>query len=149
MADYTDPKVWIDGWNLATSAPHVIVPMLVVLAVAVWWFRGHTKSGEIKALKEQARADEKWRHFAEDKATTATQKLTAAEATIATLQQQIAAGASKEALASTSLSVSASVREANTDLREVVGFMLSATEQPDTDTAGVRLYVDPNKLPKK
>src|SRR6516164_9172524 len=99
MADYTDPKVWIDGWNLVTSAPHVIVPILVVVVVAVWWFRGHTKSGEIKALQEQARADEKWRHFAEDKATTATQKLTAAEATIATLQQQIAKGASKEALA--------------------------------------------------
>jgi hypothetical protein len=39
--------------------------VICAVAVAAWWLRGQTKAGEIAGLKEQIRAHEVWRDFAE------------------------------------------------------------------------------------
>jgi hypothetical protein len=121
MTDYIDPKVWLDGLNLVTAAPHVVVPILIVAALAAWWFRGHTKSGEIAGLKEQAKAATDWRNFAENRAKTAEEQLSAAQATNETLKRQIEAGAEKEVLAATAETTSREITAANNEVKGITG----------------------------
>lgn len=41
--DLSNLKTWTDGlWGII-SAPHVVVPLLVVVAITAWCFEGHSK----------------------------------------------------------------------------------------------------------
>jgi hypothetical protein len=38
--DLSNPKTWTDGLWGVINAPHIVVPLLVAVAIAGWWFRG-------------------------------------------------------------------------------------------------------------
>jgi len=40
MLDLSTLKTWTDGLWAVISAPDIVVPLLVLLAIAVWLFRG-------------------------------------------------------------------------------------------------------------
>jgi hypothetical protein len=40
MLDLSSLKTWIDGLWAVISAPHIVVPLLLAVAIAAWWFRG-------------------------------------------------------------------------------------------------------------
>jgi hypothetical protein len=40
MLDLSNLKTWTDGLWAVISAPHIVVPLLLVVAIAAWWFRG-------------------------------------------------------------------------------------------------------------
>ena len=35
--DLTDPKFWTDGVKVVIDAYQIVVPLLVIVAIATWW----------------------------------------------------------------------------------------------------------------
>jgi hypothetical protein len=40
MLDLSNLKTWTDGLWAVINAPYIVVPLLLVVAIAAWWFRG-------------------------------------------------------------------------------------------------------------
>jgi len=99
----------------------IIVSVIGSVAFAAWWLKGQLTGAELAGVKAENAAHAVWRQFAEAQAKSATEQLTAAQATIETLQKQIAAGAEKKVLADTTASASAKINAANNDVKELTG----------------------------
>lgn len=39
--------------NVVFQAPHIVAPLVLAIATAVWWFRGHLFSGRIASLEDR------------------------------------------------------------------------------------------------
>ena len=87
----------------------IIGSVLGSVAVAAWWLKGQFTGAELAGLREQNAAHTVWRQYAEAQARQLGEQLAAAQATIATLQKQIAEGAKKEVLADTAASSSRAI----------------------------------------
>jgi hypothetical protein len=48
-----DPDTWKQQWAALMSAPYIIFPLLAIVAVVVWWFRGTMFQPTIAGLREQ------------------------------------------------------------------------------------------------
>ncbi len=57
MFDLSNLKTWADGFWAVINAPHILGPLLLVVAIVVWWFRGSV---------EKARRDGLQSNFARD-----------------------------------------------------------------------------------
>jgi len=62
---------WKQQWATLTNAPYLMLPLLALVAVAAWWFRGKTSEGEIKGLRERIAGFEDLLKFAAEKAASA------------------------------------------------------------------------------
>jgi hypothetical protein len=105
--------------NLVASVLAYGATVIGTLIFATWWVKGQFTSAEMAGLREQNKAHELWRGFAEaqtkkiqEELTRVQAELTTAQATIETLKTQIAAGASKETLAGTATITSGAVTSA-------------------------------------
>jgi chromosome segregation ATPase len=96
MDKLLDPSFWETSWKTFWSAPGVAIPLLLVWAAVVWWFRGLLKDREISGLKGQIDTLEQRRLLAveqraavEEKKTELFEKVDALEQQITSLQRQI------------------------------------------------------------
>lgn len=51
--DAFKPEEWKQQWIAFMNAPYIMLPLLAVVALAAWWFRGKTTEGTIAGLKGQ------------------------------------------------------------------------------------------------
>jgi hypothetical protein len=56
--DVFNPDTWKQQWAALMSAPYIIVPLLAIVAGAVWWFRGKIFEATVSGLREQINACE-------------------------------------------------------------------------------------------
>jgi hypothetical protein len=87
--DLSNPKTWADGLGTLMSAPHVIVPLLIVVAGAVWWIRGTIEAATKHGLKAQLGALNERLQLAHDQQADVTDKLEAAKAAVTTLETKV------------------------------------------------------------
>lgn len=115
--DLSDPKTWTDGLAVVGSAPHIVVPLLVAVAVSAWWLRGRfVDKPMIVGLREQL-------NLAKDHQQYLARKFDDAQADIAKLKEQVAGGAPPDVLSYTVNSTAKLIGEiaaANTDLGDKI-----------------------------
>ena len=115
MLDLSTLKTWTDGLWAVISAPHIIVPFLVLVAIAAWWFRGtferarreglqsiiDGRDAQIAGLNMQIAVAQERLRLANDLQEYASTKFSDAEKEAAKLKQQIDEKASPESIALT------------------------------------------------
>jgi hypothetical protein len=116
--DLADPKTWADGLKVVLEAPHIVVPLLVAVGGAAYWFRGSMAKAAIDGLKEQNQALvernsvlEAHREFAETRAGEFDRKLGLVTAQLTTLEGQIKRGEPQQGLLLTAAATTANVGE--------------------------------------
>lgn len=143
---FSDPKFWTDGLKVVTDAPQIVIPLLVAVAIGVWWlarsqFRARYE-GAINGLKEQVGglktqigALEERLRLAQDSEQTIARKSTDLESQVATLTAQIAAGEPKDILIGTTRTISSTasdIKIANTES----GAILTYQHGGDSESLG-------------
>src|SRR5215813_731903 len=115
MLDLSTLKIWTDGLWAVISAPDIVVPLLVLLAIAVWLFRGmfervrreglqsiiDGRDAQIAGLNMQIAVARERLRLANDLQGYASTKFADAEKEAAKLKQQIDEKASPETVALT------------------------------------------------
>src|SRR5262245_35736876 len=103
MLDLSSLKTWTDGLWAVIGAPHIVVPLLVLAAIAAWWFRGtfervrreglqsliDGRDAQIAGLNMQIAVVRERLRLANDLQEYASTKFTDAEKEVAKLRQQI------------------------------------------------------------
>ena len=51
--DYTDPKAWKDSMEVVINNLHSVVPIMVLVGGAAWWFKGSLEKSAKSSLKEK------------------------------------------------------------------------------------------------
>jgi len=102
--DPFNPETWKRQWDVLTSAPWVILPLVVLGAVVAWWFRGKIDDGETRALRAQL-------DLAKARESDAKEKQAEFEKQLQYLRSKTAAGAPKEELAIISARVDTALGE--------------------------------------
>ena len=128
--DLLSPDLWKSQWDVVTSAPWLILPSLVVAGLIGWKVKGSLDDAEVRGLKTEIsglKAEisvrEQRRLLAEEREEDVSRKLGALDAAYAKLQQQIATGATRDIVSSTSATVTSlltDVATANDTLREII-----------------------------
>jgi hypothetical protein len=121
--DLTKAETWSNGLRIILDAPHIVVPLLILVAGAVWWFRGTIESAAKEGLKERNSALDEQRKLAEARQKDVQEKLSIAEKRVDELEQKVAAGASREQIADAGKIARAAISEtltANTQLGVVL-----------------------------
>jgi hypothetical protein len=115
MLDLSTLKAWTDGLWAVISAPHILVPLLLIIAIAAWWFRGtfertrrdglqsiiSGREAQIAGLNMQIAVAQERLRLANDLQEYASTKFADAEKEAAKLKQQIDEKASPETVALT------------------------------------------------
>ncbi|MGB8892767.1 MAG: hypothetical protein WA322_16685 [Pseudolabrys sp.] len=132
--DLSNLKTWTDGlWGII-SAPHVVVPLLVVVAIAAWWFRGtfertrrdglqsiiNGRETQIVGLNMQIAVAQERLRLANDLQEYASTRFADAEKETAKLKQQIEEKASPEAIALTANYTAALLSSANVAIQSAM-----------------------------
>jgi hypothetical protein len=134
MLDLSTPKTWTDGLWAVISAPHIVVPLLVLLAIAAWWFRGtferarreglqsiiDGRDAQIAGLNMQIAVAQERLRLANDLQEYASTKFSDAEKEAAKLKQQIDEKASPESIALTANDTVAMVSSASVALQSAM-----------------------------
>jgi hypothetical protein len=129
--DLSNPKTWTDGLWGVINAPHIVVPLLVAVAIAGWWFRGSIESAkrdgfqsviygrdaQIAGLNMQIAVAQERLRLANDLQEYASTRFADAEKETAKLKQQIEEKASPEAIALTANVAAALLSAANVALQ--------------------------------
>jgi hypothetical protein len=89
MDKLLDPSFWETSWKTFWSAPGVAIPLLLVWAAVVWWFRGLLKDREISGLKGQIYTLEQRRLLAVEQRAAVEEKKTELLEKVDALEQQI------------------------------------------------------------
>src|SRR5215212_2309830 len=82
MQDITKVDVWIAGLKVVLEAPQIVIPLLVLVAGFVWWFRGIITQATTAALAEQNTAISERLKLAQERETDVRQKMDALEKTV-------------------------------------------------------------------
>jgi hypothetical protein len=134
MLDLSTQKTWTDGLWAVISAPHIVVPLLVLLAIAAWWFRGtfervrreglqsiiEGRDAQIAGLNMQIAVAQERLRLANDLQGYASTKFADAEKEAAKLKQQIDEKASPETLALTANYTVAMISSASVALQSAM-----------------------------
>jgi hypothetical protein len=99
-----DTDFWKRQLDALLSAPVPTLFFLAVGAIAAWWLRGSVDKGEINGLRARVNVLEERLRLAADQAQTAVEAKERLAADLEKLQKQIGAGASKQALETTTSS---------------------------------------------
>jgi hypothetical protein len=134
MLDLSNLKTWTDGLWAVISTPHIVVPLLAVVAIAVWWFRGtfervrreglqsiiNGRDAQIAGLNMQNAVAQERLRLANDLQEYASTRFADAEKEIAKLKQQIEEKASPEVIALTTSYTAAMLSSANVALQSAM-----------------------------
>ena len=134
MLDLSTQKTWTDGLWAVISAPHIVVPLLVLLAIAAWWFRGtfervrreglqsiiEGRDAQIAGLNMQVAVAQERLRLANDLQSYASTKFADAEKEAAKLKQQIDEKASPETVALTANYTVAMISSASVALQSAM-----------------------------
>jgi outer membrane murein-binding lipoprotein Lpp len=132
--DLSNPKTWTDGLWGVINAPHIVVPLLVAVAIAGWWFRGsierakrdgfqsiiYGRDAQIAGLNMQIAVRQERLRLANDLQEYASTKFADAEKEAAKLKQQIDEKASPESIALTANDTVAMVSSASVALQSAM-----------------------------
>lgn len=142
-------KTWIDGLWAVISAPHIVVPLLLAVTIAAWWFRGTFervrregfqsiiagRDAQIAGLNMQMAVAQERLRLANDLQQYASTRFADAEKETMKLKQQLEEKASPEALALTANVAAAMLSSANVALRGAMKAYEKADEAKLTTTA--------------
>jgi hypothetical protein len=92
--DLSNPDTWTNGAAVVMNAPHIVVPLMIVVAGAAWWLRSRIGKGQIDAYDQRLL-------LANEQKTDLNSKLTAAKQEIDLLTAQLTSGAPREQLTAT------------------------------------------------
>lgn len=162
--DLSDPNTWTVGLSVVTSAPHIVIPLLIAVAVVVWWFRGtverarrdglqsivNGRDAQIVALNMQIALGKDRFQIATDLQKLLSTKLASAEKESAKLKEQTEQNASLEAIAATARSTATLVTDlvtANTVLLDLLRLESSNKSQVLASAEILRLKTRADKLP--
>ena len=134
MLDLSSLKTWTDGLWAVVSAPHILFPLLVVVAIAAWWFRGtferarreglqsiiNGRDAQIAGLNTEIAVAQERLRLAHDLQDYASTRFADAEKEIAKLKQQIEEKASPEVLVLTANYATAMLSSANVALQSAM-----------------------------
>jgi hypothetical protein len=136
-----NPETWQQQWAAFRSAPLIMTPAFVVVALGVWWFRWTTLKGEIRGLREQNSALRERISVVEERLRLATEQTAAAdrardeaEKDSRNLKTAIADKADNASLAALYLKLDTAIGQwaaANNEVRSTLSGALEATEAPD------------------
>src|SRR5262249_18599138 len=134
MLDLSTLNTWTDGLWAVISAPHIVVPLLVLLAIAIWLFRGmfervrreglqsiiDGRDAQIAGLNMQIAVARERLRLANDLQGYASTKFADAEKEAAKLKQQIDEKASPETVALTANYTVAMISSASVALQSAM-----------------------------
>src|SRR5215510_16440243 len=134
MLDLSTLKTWTDGLWAVISAPDIVVPLLVLLAIAIWLFRGmfervrreglqsiiDGRDAQIAGLNMQIAVARERLRLANDLQEYASTRFADAEKEAAKLKQQIEERVSPEAIALTANYTAALLSSANVALQSAM-----------------------------
>jgi hypothetical protein len=84
--DLSNPHVWKDGIGTVLGAPHIVFPLLFLVAGAVWWFRGTIERGAKEGLTIQIALLNERLSLAQDQQADVARKLEVATSQVIALQ---------------------------------------------------------------
>src|SRR5205809_654557 len=99
MVDVSDPAIWKQQWSAFMSAPYIMLPLLAVVAVVAWWFRGKMSEGTIAGLRERIALFDDRLKFAADKGASANQAKDEVEKQFQAYKAEVARNAGQTSLA--------------------------------------------------
>jgi hypothetical protein len=146
--DLSNPKTWTDGLWGVINAPHIVVPLLVAVAIAGWWFRGsierakrdgfqsiiYGRDAQIAGLNMQIAVRQERLRLANDLQGYASNRFADAEKETTKLKQQIEERASPEAIAITANYTATMLSSANVALQSAMKACEKADETKPTAT---------------
>jgi hypothetical protein len=128
--DLSDPEVWKNGVRVVVDAPHVVFPLLALVAGAAWWFKAALNSAQIEnlqtqvgLLKDRIELEETRRKYVEDRLDVGNKQLQQALHEIEELKHQIQTGAAIGQLfdkANSTATVLGTTITANTELGKIL-----------------------------
>ena len=132
--DLSNPKTWTDGLWGVINAPHIVVPLLVAVAIAGWWFRGsierakrdgfqsiiYGRDAQIAGLNMQIAVQQERLQLANDLQEYASTRFADAEKETTKLKQQLEEKAPPEAIALTASYAAAMLGSANVALQSAM-----------------------------
>jgi len=139
--DLSNPKTWTDGIGVVTTAPHIVVPLVVAALGLAYWFRGKLAQATIDGLNSQNQALKDHRELVRGEADKLAKELTSAKAESQSLQTQLAQAKVAQPLLDKAATVTATIKsslEANTGVQ----YALNA-ESGRYDYQGGRSYLFP------
>jgi len=139
MGRLLDPEIWKQEWSVLMSAPHIVVGLLVIVAVAVWWFSRKLSQSVIAGLREQTTVLEQRLHLAVDKSEIERKYQDALTRQLKDFKGAISSTQNNDDIASRVASLEATVArlvDASNMVRSAIIGTLNATEAPDTVTSG-------------
>ena len=135
-----NPDTWKQQWVAFMSAPYIIFPLLAIVAVVVWWFRGTMFQSTIAGLREQIKVLGTQKTIFEDRMQLASEKVNLERGNQESLARQISNlkgeidKAGNDDLAARVAKVETALAElvaASNAVRSVVSGIINATEGPD------------------
>jgi outer membrane murein-binding lipoprotein Lpp len=122
---------WRIQWNAFLSAPYIILPPAIILAVATWWFRGTMFQSTIAGLREQIKAFEARLKLADDRAAWANEVRDDIARQFKDFKAEIASGGAwKDALTARVATMGATIDKleaANNAVRSAIGVSVGAS----------------------
>jgi hypothetical protein len=132
--DLSNPKTWTDGLWGVINAPHIVVPLLVAVAIAGWWFRGsierakrdgfqsiiYGRDAQIAGLNMQIAVRQERLRLANDLQGYASTRFADAEKETTKLKQQLEEKAPPEVIALTASYAAAMLGSANVALQSAM-----------------------------
>jgi hypothetical protein len=148
VLDLSNLKTWTDGLWAVISAPHIVVPLFLVVAIAAWWFRGTFertrrdglrsiitgRDAQITGLNTQIAVAQERLRLANDLQHYASTKFDDAEKETTKLKQQIEERGSPEAIAITANYTATMLSSANVALQSAMKACEKADETKPTAT---------------
>src|SRR4051812_1673334 len=99
--DLSDPDVWRQGLRVVVDAPHVVVPLMIIVAGAAWWLRGALMGAKLEGADAARVAAEQRLALAREREADAEGKREETKRAFEDLKAQIAAGAPPQLTAAT------------------------------------------------
>lgn len=95
VMDLSSPKTWQDGMAAVIGAPHVAIPLVILVMGCVWWLRGRIERSARDGLNAQMAALRERLQLAHDQHAAVTSKLEIAKRTMAALQEKVGQASSE------------------------------------------------------
>ena len=133
MLDKLDPEIWKQQWDAFMSAPYIMLPLLAVVALVAWWFRGKMSKATIDGQRERIALFDDRLKFAADKAASANQAKDEVEKQFQAYKAEVARNTGQTSLAARAAKVNAAIEElsaANNAVSSAIGVALDAAEAP-------------------
>lgn len=126
--------IWKQQWVAFMSAPFIIFPIITIVGIAVWWFRGTMLRSAISGLREQINVYDARLKLAAEQAISSDRAKDEVERQFQAYKTEVLAKADNDMLSTRIVKVEAAIRQlavANSAVRSTLSGVLSVAEQPD------------------